>query len=200
MANLIESGWPFFSLLALLKAGGVPSPRAVLVSSHAELQSGQGKHRRRRRDSANRLLGSARASSLGNGSPGQLCSGTEHSGYSVHSAEGCSAARPSVSQVGPPPPESDVVYAPPGWSLKASGKPCPRLRPRPVSGTDAESSHHFLASSWLLSGLSDGLRTAAVAATRAAASEARLFVFQPTLASASESLEPGRCRACAVAT
>ncbi|CAE7402285.1 unnamed protein product [Symbiodinium sp. CCMP2592] len=103
MANLIESGWPFFSLLALLKAGGVPSPS-------------------------------------------QLRSGTEHR---LHS----STARPSVSQVGPPPPESGVLYAPPSWSRKASGKPCPRLRPRPVSG------------------LADGLRTAAVAATRAAASE-----------------------------
>ena len=37
MADLIESGWPFFSLLALLKAGGVPSPTAVFVSSHKSL-------------------------------------------------------------------------------------------------------------------------------------------------------------------
>ena len=36
MANLIESGWPFFSLLALLRAGGVPSPKKQSLSRHTD--------------------------------------------------------------------------------------------------------------------------------------------------------------------
>ncbi|CAE7874682.1 unnamed protein product [Symbiodinium necroappetens] len=103
MANLIESGWPFFSLLALLRAGGVGA---------------------------------------GEGAP-------QHASWVRH----VRAAWGAVPQVGPPPPESDVVYAPPRWSRKAPGKPRPRLRPRPVSG------------------LADGLHMAAVAAARAAACE-----------------------------
>eukprot|EP00439_Symbiodinium_sp_Y106_P035043 s2572_g4.t1 len=71
MANLIESGWPFFSLLALLKAGGVSTGEGAATQRTA--------------------------------------SWVRH----VRAAWG------TAPQVGPPPPESDVVYAPPGWRVLA---------------------------------------------------------------------------------